>query len=363
MNSFVVDNQLHHDCHFYDYSIFDYPFENIGSNSQKFHVKGVPKLDEIAELGKRVRLDTELFESLPTRDDRKRTKGANLKMDSGPLKLDEDILQPTFNHAPSEAHLEKLLDVLLKKPDLVTPEEQGLPWRSPDEQAIVLASAKLFLKAYFSQDSDHLTTVLRKFVPMSQMKEMIKKANETASPKVASEKIRSYVYFFTELVVNPSAYDPTGSGPLKSAEAFSTVFGFLVRQTLQNVRLLDGLYSGERRRACPKLITFDSLSYVENLLWSLFNLLLFERLRETHNIRRQAEGPEKADALPMTLPPPMSLHQSGAGGFDYSQGVRRLFNASEEGGQGDRLMASGSSMPQPNFNQFLSSLLQGSKNF
>jgi hypothetical protein len=362
MKSFVSDNNIHDDCVFYDYSIFDYPFENIGPDSQKVSVKGIPVVDELADLGKRHRIDFELLECIPTRDDRKRTKNAHMKLDSALIKVDEP-LEPTLNHITSEHHLDKLLDLMLRKPEFN--DDQQLPWRSADEQAIILSSAKLFLRGYFGQDSDHMASVLRKFVPLSQMKELLKKINETAHPRTAAEKIRSYVYFFTELIVNPSAYDPTGSAPLKSAEAFSTVFGFFTRQTLQNIRLLDGLYSGDRRKACIKLITFDSLPYIETLLWSFFNLLLFERLRENHHIRRLSEQPEKGlEALAMTLPPPLSLHQSGAAGFDYSQGIRRLFNASEEGGQGDRLMASGSSIPQqPNFNQFLTSLLQGPKHF
>lgn len=355
MNSFVSDNKIHDDCTFYDYSIFDYPFESIGADSQKLHVKGLPRVDEIAELGKRQRIDADLIDAVPNRDERKRTKTTHTKLDTGFYKPEDEHAEPALNHYTSEAHLEKLLDMFLRKPDI--PEESNTLWRSNDEQTVIMASAKLFLRAFFGQDADHLSTVLKQFVPVSQMKEMLKMVNQTGSPKSAAEKLRSYVYFLTELVVNPSAYDPTGSAPLKSAEAFSTVFGFFTRQTIQNIRLLDGLYSGERRRPCAKLITFDSLPYVETMLWAFFNLLLFERLRESHALKRLSDQPEKTEILGMSLPPPLSVHQSGAGGFDYSQGVRRLFNASEEGGQGDRLMASGTSIPQPNINQFLTTLL------
>lgn len=319
--AFLKDNFIKEKSTFHEYSIFDYPFESVGDQESRVIVEPLAERRDFggfmikSKLGDFDKKDTNLKKREPMKGS---TKAGSLLKSTGqvPIVLTFDagdkikqeakttISEPKFLpqaplvENPSYKYkfigLEGVstdqkfiadsfltdLDTKLKG-HLEDIEKKG----HTDEDSIVLLMTRCFLRKYlgFSYESrleEHMIELLRSLIDFNSMLNCIQTLrDQIPSNDLFLFKLKQFNNLLINALVDPANFDSSSLTSLRGGKSIEPIVSFFVRSLLQQVRLLDSMYSGEKSAPgdLGSFITLDNHHYVDRLLASVFNLVACQR--------------------------------------------------------------------------------------
>ena len=307
---FLKDNRIKEDCTFLEYSIFDYPFENSldEEHENKVVVEQVKQLQACLNELKGPPLDKEPgLDLLKKRDSR-----AELGSAGGEA---ESRSQKKLQTAEEEERKARLVMNKFVGMDAVGPETTAAvesfmsdldslvkaaldgseKKKRSDEELIVLLTTRQLVAKYFCFTDklyfleEHFSLVIREKISLSHMTAALQSfrcrgpasSNDLAQLESAIPKLRLFADSLVELIVNPSNFDINSFSSRKGGKSIISVFIFMLKNFLQQSRVLEALYSeNSGQNNLRGLIQEDNLRYVADSINCALNFMAYEHFRE-----------------------------------------------------------------------------------
>lgn len=307
---FMKKNAIQEEARFYSYSIFDYPFETIGEESQQVTVPKVHP-DELS-LVKRAKLEPleEIQESTPLK--RVKVEGMTeiaddkFDLDKKPMSRTALFFQNSVTGDTKEGDVKFKLEKFITEIDgtIKTILELNHPKKQPDDDILTLLIAKLFSTSYINSSdyatsnhsNDHLSKLLTTYLPMPVMIDYLENRKQKIFGGHDSGflgKVRPLSDSLTELIMSPTMFNPSTFGSARPGKSPSSIFCYCIQTFLQQIRVMDAMFSYEERNDGIKgLISLDNLKYVGEIIKCTLNLIAYERFKGRS---RPAKKPDRLE--------------------------------------------------------------------
>lgn len=261
---FMKENLIKETCTFNEYTIFDYPFDDISNH---------PKYSTIAlenPLSKRPP------QSAPTLDDIKRED-----MESHlPAIRYVDINGMTQEQRATIDAVVADLDTLLRS-QLESQEKR----KKSEVEVLTLIAGKQLVMAYFNfterlnHTDDYSGLLLRQNIGVAAMASAFGSLLFLEAENKMT-KLKILVDSLVGLLVNPSGFNKSTFGAVRSGKSVIAVFTYLIASVLQQIRMFDTLYSGEMPGSVVhSAIVIDNIKYVERVVDSMLNIMAFSKFK------------------------------------------------------------------------------------
>lgn len=311
-DQFVKENRLKESTSFLEYTIFEYPFDDCEESTHQNRI--MVELEKINHDNENTKEETpiNLFkedqflgfnESLRKRDSRPesnfpfdfdfRQKKIKMDMDDRrlmPVKqkfvgLDRLTYEETsiVDNFVEDINfmIENIVDNLDKK-------------TRTDEDLIVLLTTKELITKYFcftekvKFQEEHFSVIMKNKILMTCMLErlsgLLKKGNVQSNEPNTQDNglsaIKQLADSLIDLIVNPSNFDLNSFKSKRAGKSVITVFIFMVKNFIQQARVLDAIYSENgSQNQLNGLIQEQNIRYITQTINSALNFMAFEHFR------------------------------------------------------------------------------------
>lgn len=324
-DQFLRDNMVKEKSTFFEYSIFDYPFDNIGNHESKVVVD--PESSVM------------VIDSSMVKQSDKNKKDILKKREPKRGELKKEMVKPqvpiliTFDADNNSESDRKLKNVETQQINISSQEViriprykfLGLPQISSghalvaeaflrdldqrlsliaedqtkkdklESMTILLILAKQFLLRFFgfSEKShlveDHTTVLLRTNIDINSMINALLLIKESALSGNYQVKLSQFCDLIAMVLTNPSGYEASSFCTLRCGKSIANVYIFFIKSVLQQIRVLDSLYSGDHNENAltRDLINPNIIRYAEDIIASVFNLIAYRRFKNGRlNLRK-----------------------------------------------------------------------------
>ena len=166
--------------------------------------------------------------------------------------------------------------------------------RRTDEEMIVLLTTRQLVSKYFCFTDkmffldEHFSLVIRDKISLSNMTAALlsfrnrglASSNDLSQLDTAIPKLRLFSDSLVELIVNPSNFDINSFSSRKGGKSIITVFIFMLKNFLQQSRVLEALYSENSGQNNIKgLIQEENVRYVADSINCALNFMAYEHFR------------------------------------------------------------------------------------
>ena len=319
---FLRDNIIKDESTFMEYSIFDYPFENISSHESKvtiipeFTKDDLKKADENPYLRERGKKD-----NLKKRDPKKADVGQPTSKLQVPVVLTFDLdkqenafqqrqkLQAsnlekyrqdldsmnykfigmegiTVHQASSVEEFLKDLDQRITSNLNLTETGEKMGCSFPN-----FFMAKELIQAYFGFSQtprlhdNQLRDLLRLHIDTASMISALGNIRDSTSSEPYETKITRFCDVVVGLVIKPNHFKAHDLATLRPGKPITLLLSFFIKSVLQQIEIFDGLYAGTDSRVGAResqsLIHSYNRKYVEQLISTFFNLIACQRINQS----------------------------------------------------------------------------------
>jgi len=149
-----------------------------------------------------------------------------------------------------------------------------------DESSIVLLSAKQLVES-FKLPEDHSGNLLSTCLTPNTVNGLMlsSRSKQHTSPLIV-QKLKSLTDTMADALIHPKLPSTAPTGLARPPKAISSLLVFLVKSFIQQIRLLDGLYSNDARmNDIRSLVSSSNCKYVEQMIGSILNIIALNRFK------------------------------------------------------------------------------------